>query len=279
MPELNADSLLNLGFRDVAFWTLKEGRLKYEFDGERASQNEELFSINNVLYAFVEGDEVRYIGKTTQSLRSRFAGYCAPSVRQSTNIKNNNNLREIINRNIMPRIFVFTPISLLSYGDFPLNLAAGLEDSLVSRFAPAWNGPSPGRRVTETAELEEEALNDNVTITTPDQPTPMPAAEPKHHTFTIILGPTYYNQGMINPGSDASLYLGPHGDPISVTFSDGAQEITSGINRTANPNGSVRIVGSNRLISDWFKEHFTEGNTVRASVLNPHCIMLFAPND
>ncbi len=278
MPELTADALLNIGFCDVGFWTVQNDRLKYAFDGENAVANKDLFLVSNVLYAFVEGDEVKYIGKTTQSLRSRFAGYCNPSERQSTNTKNNANLREIISRGIHPRIFVFAPITLLNYGDFPINLAAGLEDALVSSFTPAWNGARAGQRITETAELEGEALHD-----LPAEKPPVPPAQPDFDPdrtcdFTISLGQAYYHHGIVNPGVEASERLGADGDPVTVTFSDRTPDITSRINRTANNNGSVRFVGRNRQIADWFQAHFRHGETVNARVLSPHRVILFAPS-
>ena len=42
------------------------------------------------------------------------------------------------------RILVFNPISNLRYGDFDINLAAGLEDSLIAEFSPPWNGRERG---------------------------------------------------------------------------------------------------------------------------------------
>lgn len=269
MPDLNADVLLNMGFRDVGFWAAKddEGRLGYEFDGVNDGS---LFDVSNVLYAFVQGEEVKYIGKTTRSVRKRFVGYCSPSGRQITNIKNNRLIRGAIANGKQIRIFIFTPISHLSYADFPINLAAGLEDSLVARFRPSWNGKVTGVGVvqTETAEMEDEALM-------PESSGEEELSEAAHE-FHITLSTTYYRDGVVNPGVEASRFLGPDGDPIAISFSDGVPDITSSINRTANRTGAVRFVGKNRLIADWFRMNFTEGDTVRIRILSPNRVLMMA---
>jgi hypothetical protein len=71
-------------------------------------------------------------------------------------------------------------------------------------------------------------------------------------TFQIRLGAAYYNQGLINPGTDASHFLGDDGDPVIVYLGNESEQVDSVINRSANANGTVRIVGNNRRIADWF---------------------------
>jgi hypothetical protein len=134
--------------------------------------------------------------------------------------------------------------------------------------------------MSESAELEEEA-------TAADEGdggnggggvvTPAAAEEPQPHTFTIELGQTYYKYGFINPGVEASKHLGGHDEPVLIEFSDGTPAIQSRINRTANQNGSVRIIGNNRAIAWWFQANFNPGDPVYADVTGPHTIRLLAP--
>ncbi|WP_443749357.1 hypothetical protein [Asticcacaulis solisilvae] len=266
---MSAEILKNMDFRDVAFWYRKDGFLRYQYDG--AKEFEGIFDISNVLYAFVEGHEVRYIGKTTQSARTRFIGYCTPSPAQSTNVKCNREIGEIVDRGGTVRIFIFSPISHFSYAEFPINLAAGLEDALVARLQPRWNGKGAGKNVivrTETAEQEQEALHIE------EEPLAIPTEYISE--FTIKLGTTYYRDGMVNPGVDASKHLGPRGDPITISFSDGTSDVTSAINRTANKTGAVRFVGNNSLIADWFRMNFRKGEYVRVLILSPNRVMFLA---
>ena len=115
---------------------------------------------------------------------------------------------------------MFTPISNLRYLDFEINLAAGLEDSLIAAFAPPWNGREKGKLVSEDAEREqvEEAADTRPAgserAIEQIGPTPAPALA----AFEITLGQAYYHQGLINPGVDASKHLGADGEPIQVLF-------------------------------------------------------------
>lgn len=124
--------LLHIGFRSVGKWHLDGVRPVYSLVVESESRN--------VLYAFVSGSEVLYVGKTTQSLKKRLYGYQNPSPTQKTNVKGNAFLKEILDFGGAVEIFALPDHGLLHFGDFHLNLAAGLEDSLIAKLQPKWNG-------------------------------------------------------------------------------------------------------------------------------------------
>lgn len=126
------DRIKAIGFTAAGSWKLVEGVLIFELN--------DLAPARNVLYAFVVDDELMYVGKTVQPLRSRMAGYKNPGSTQSTNIKNNGKIRECLAHNQRVEILVLPDNGLLHYGGFHVNLAAGLEDSLVRELLPAWNG-------------------------------------------------------------------------------------------------------------------------------------------
>jgi hypothetical protein len=52
--------------------------------------------------------------------------------------------------------------------------------------------------------------------------------------------------------------------------------IQTTINRRANPNGNPRLYGR-RPLANWFQEHFKLGDTVTATVIGPHEIILELP--
>ena len=139
------------------------------------------------------------------------------------------------------RILVFTPISELRYLEFEINLAAGLEDSLIKAFNPPWNGHiKKGKPITE--EAEREAAEEKADASPAEvSDAPIMHSGPPAATFAITLGQAYYHQGFINPGVEASKHLGADGEPVQVLFDDGTEPVLSRINRTANPSGSVRI--------------------------------------
>ncbi|RFC65803.1 GIY-YIG nuclease family protein [Mesorhizobium denitrificans] len=276
-PELTAEVLLNIGFVDVGRWQPSGDFIVYHLDGDDAEANEVLLDAPNALYAFVRRDEVLYIGKTARSIRKRYVGYCRPGKRQATNLRCHRNIKAAIAEETEIRIFVFTPISHLRYADFEINLAAGLEDGLIRQFDPPWNGKDRGQPVTEDAEREEA---DETEVGKPDAaaasdiPPESKASDPAKATFSVVLGPTYYNKGFLNPGVEASRHLGKDGDPIRIRFSDGSPMVISKINRTANSTGAVRVVGNNQQIAHWFQENFNEGDTVQGRVVGTHEIQL-----
>lgn len=79
----NLAKLEDLGFTVVGRWKAVENGIDCELS--------DLANSSNVLYAFAVDDNLMYVGKTTQTLKKRLAGYKYPSKSQSTNDKNNKN--------------------------------------------------------------------------------------------------------------------------------------------------------------------------------------------
>ena len=125
------DTLTNIGFRKVGEWFLSNGEPELKIDAEENS--------TNILYCFVVNNKPKYIGKTTQALKKRMYGYRKPAATQSTNIKNNKNIKESLISGALIELYVLPDHGLLHFGKFHLNLAAGLEDSIVSKLSPEWN--------------------------------------------------------------------------------------------------------------------------------------------
>lgn len=69
---------------------------------------------------------------------------------QSTNTRNQKRILECLSRNKSVEIYVLPDNGLLKYGGFHINLAAGLEDSLIDELSPPWNG---GLKETEDETL------------------------------------------------------------------------------------------------------------------------------
>ncbi|WP_375169665.1 GIY-YIG nuclease family protein [Marinobacter sp.] len=123
--------LKKMGFRRCGSWSFQNGRLNFVLTDNGQDQN--------VLYAFISDGEVLYIGKTVQPLKKRMCGYQNPGPTQSTNIKGNEQIRGVLEVKNPVEIYTLPDNGLLYYGGFHVNLAAGLEDSLVKELQPAWN--------------------------------------------------------------------------------------------------------------------------------------------
>jgi len=130
-----------------------------------------------------------------------------------------------------------------------------------------------------TAELEEiatEAKEDNNQDNNAAQTHGVSVANDAHR-FTINLSPTFFERGLLNPGTEASQWLGAHGDLVKIVLGREGP-ITSKLNRTANVNGSARVVGKNSLIADFFQRHFRAGNIAEGSVIDRSTILLLEPD-
>ncbi|MBW3528643.1 GIY-YIG nuclease family protein [Shewanella sp. NKUCC05_KAH] len=123
--------LTNIGFRKVGVWSLTYGEPDLEIQAEAES--------SNILYSFVVDGIPKYVGKTVQPLKKRMYGYRKPAATQSTNIRNNNNIKSALQNGSVIELYVLPDHGLLHFGAFHLNLAAGLEDSIVSLLSPEWN--------------------------------------------------------------------------------------------------------------------------------------------
>lgn len=117
--------LIYIGLCKVGEWGVLGGRLGANL---------------NILYSFILGTEVLYIGKTTQTLQTRLYGSPRPGPAQNTNLKGNKLLLELLGHGKCIDIFALPDDGLHQIGAFDLNLAAGLEDSIISVLKPRWNG-------------------------------------------------------------------------------------------------------------------------------------------
>lgn len=123
--------LLELGFEPAGHWELTSGAprcLLQRFSDTRG-----------VLYAFMCGDRVMYIGKTRLSLRQRMNGYQKPGTSQRTNIRNNSYIHEQLEGKQQIEILAFPTTVQQTHKGYSVNLAAGLEDSVIEHFNPKWN--------------------------------------------------------------------------------------------------------------------------------------------
>ncbi len=232
-----------------------------------------LMNTRNVLYAFVSNGDIKYIGKTTQSLKARMLHYQKPGPTQSTNIKNNKNIRMLLEAGEAVDIFVLPDNGLLRYGGFHINLAAGLEDSLISKTSPPWNGRTTEdasraslsqEKATKTAQKKQPDSsheNDNVIETTSQM------------VFEFQLRDTYIKQGFFNVPVKYMTLFGADRDRIEIYCGKIGTPIYGYINRAVNTNDTPRIMGGSQL-RDWLQKHFDLDSRIQVEVLSPTSIRL-----
>jgi hypothetical protein len=242
--------LLDIGFQFAGHWFLEEEKLQIvirQFAEQR-----------NVLYAFVCDGDVKYVGQSTQTLRKRMGGYVRPAPDSGTNVKNNRNIRDLLAAGAAVDVYVLPDNGLMHYGPYHLNLAAGLEASLIAALTPPWNGrpqerpataPGNGPAGGEVVEYLPESRLDVSATVEPQAPaelteptSPLPLA-----TFGFRLEDTYWEKGFFNGRKVAAPYIGADGDNIEILFGDEQKPILGTINRATTGNDTPRVYGGPEL--------------------------------
>lgn len=255
--------LLQIGFEQVGSWRLRDRQLALELtrmSGQR-----------NVLYAFVMDASVLYVGKTTGSLEGRMGGYLRPHASQRTNVRNNQSLLQLLRQGQVVDIYAWADTGMHRIGDFHLNYAAGLEDSIIKTVEPPWNGArsvQPGESgQQQSAVAMKGATLDPVDLSAQAR---LPVQEGESVSasevlalenagvitsspaFNIVLGKTYYHQGFFNVPVKFSEAFPGHGTEISIYCGDSRTLIRATVDRKANQvNHTPRIYGRGPL-ANWF---------------------------
>lgn len=230
-------SMFEIGFLPVGRWLMVDNNLKLELDI--------MIERRNVLYAFASEDAVLYVGKTTQTLRRRMLGYFKPNNSQRTNQRNHLAIIDLLNQEKPVEILALADSGLHRYGAFHLNLAAGLEDSIIEIMRPAWNG---GRTSSEVETQEESNPSDGSVEAKMES-----EYETAAQSFSLILQPAYYDHGFFNaPTEFSDLFAG---DQAGIEIYCGEEKllVLGKISRRARSNLAPRIMGGVPLRS-WFQK-------------------------
>lgn len=273
--------LLQIGFEQVGSWRLRNQELVLELarmNGQR-----------NVLYAFVQDAAVLYVGKTTGSLESRMGGYLRPHTSQRTNVRNNQALLQLLRQDLAVDIYAWADPGMHRIGDFHLNYAAGLEDSIIRVVTPPWNGARSTPLVAAVPEMSPPALPATAEPRTPPTPAPIEgesasASEVRaledagviraSPVFEVTLGKTYYHNGFFNVPIKFSKVFPEHGTEISIYCGDSRTLIRATVDRKANQaNHTPRIYGRASL-ANWFHLYKRLDDTATIRVVSSNEIEL-----
>lgn len=123
--------LIDIGFTDVGSWRLDGEGISFTLD-DNAKES-------SILYSFVVNGEVKYIGKSIQTLYKRMYLYKQGGSSQVTNIRNRQSIKNSLEKGFAVRIYAFVQGTPMAYKDMPINISAGLEDNLISLLKPEWN--------------------------------------------------------------------------------------------------------------------------------------------
>lgn len=250
------EDLLKIGFLTVGTWSLINNELKVNLD---SFQRE-----SNLLYCFVSNGSVKYVGKTKNNLEQRMYGYQKPGPSQSTNQRVNDKIRQCLRDNQKVDILILIDNGGLRYGHLKINLAAGLEDTLIDEFKPDWNlhGNKSSLKNALNYSLSESKSYEG------DLKSPKVKID-------LVLRQTYFEQGFFNIRNSDSEYFANHNSPIEIKLGLTGDKIIKGlINRTANINGSPRIMGGKEL-KNWFNSNFKPNELFVLEIISPVSIWLY----
>jgi len=234
--------LLQIGFLPVGNWELNENRI--------SSILNQYSERTNVIYCFIIDAIPKYFGITRNTLRSRMYQYSNPGRGQSTNIRINQLLTNSLQNNQSVEIYVFVDNGLIQYGNFTINLALGLEETLISFYRSEWNFRANNRILEIDDQNIEIELNQG-------------AQEIIHENeiveFEINLIETYRKNGFINIPSTHSDLFPEDGGFVNIHFGD--FEMNGLIDRKNN-NSYPRIrVGIE--LRDWIRSLPANRNTLQ----------------
>ena len=244
--------LLEIGFEPAGHWLIVDGKLKCELARHSTQKN--------ILYAFVCDAQVMYVGKTIQKLATRMSGYRTPADTQTTNIKNNRRILDLLANGAAIEILALPDSGLMHYGRFHMNLAAALEDDIIRKLDPPWNGGKPEK--APDADIEPSGS----------------FSEPSSafaETFHFILQPTYSRSGFFNVSVSAQKHIGSDGETIEIFLGESQHPVLGTINRRANTNGTPRVMGGVAL-RDWFQGEAKEMEQIHVQVFSHKSIRLEA---
>jgi hypothetical protein len=257
----NLERIKAVGFELAGHWELMNGELIYIQEPNSTTH----WASSNALYAFVNGstDDILYIGKTTRTPVQRFFGYKKPGKTQETNKKVNAKIIGLLNKDTSILIYLFSGTMHLRWGEFSVNLAAGLEDELIKVINPQLNGKS-----TESAAIERENL---------ELSNEVDSEEPPSKNFTIVLGETYLKHGYINPGVASKKHIDQTISSIDVYLGkNSTAPIHKKIDWKANNYRSARISAGKELLN-WYGENgLVKGDEITGVIESPKSIRLIS---
>lgn len=215
------NQLLQIGFTPTGNWNLDQQSI-YPTLNQYSDRT-------NLIYCFVVDGVPKYFGITRNSLETRMRQYSRPGNNQSTNIRVNQLIRESLAAESTIEIYVFLDNGLVRYGTFAVNLALGLEETLINAYQTEWNHRGI-RRIVEIQnpdiEIEINAQDEEITETF------YPIE------FSIDIVETYRKNGFINIPAAYSDSFPSDGSYITVNFSN--NQLPALVDRKNN-NGYPRL--------------------------------------
>ncbi|MBK6660787.1 MAG: hypothetical protein IPG43_22820 [Proteobacteria bacterium] len=269
-PKSSLSRLEEIGFELSGEWLLDDGEPRIEVRRYAAAAN--------VLYAFVSDQELLYIGRSGRALGLRMQGYEQGGPPRSVRARNRERVVAMLMLDQQVALYAMPDPGSMLYGSFRVNLAAGLQHSLIEALDPPWNkaggglpeavDPTPlhqvpvtaGRRGADAERTAHGAGSDT-------------SARP---SYRFLVGYMYMDKGFFNVPVRYSRLFGKDRERIKILCGRERSTIHGHIDRSCNTNASPRIVGGSAL-KHWFEEHAGLNNPVDIDILAPNAVWIRNP--
>lgn len=244
--------LQEIGFELAGEWLLEGAEPRIDLRRfERAT---------NVLYAFASGSELLFVGRSARSLRGRMDGYEQGGPLRSTRARNRERIQAMLMMDQPVQLYAMPDPGNMLYGSFKVNLAAGLQHSLIEALAPPWNHPGDeprgGTRARPAAQAEAEGGG--------------------RSGYRFLVGYVFLEQGFFNVPQRYAALFGADRQRIKILCGRERTPIYGHIDRSSNTNAAPRIVGGSAL-ARWFAEQAGLNNPVDIDILAPNAVWLRNP--
>lgn len=268
MSKPSLDRLQEIGFELAGEWMIVDDELQIEI--------KRFANAANVLYAFACERELLYIGRSGRSLRLRMDGYQAGGPPRSTRERNRERIIAMLTIDQPVQLHAMPDPGSMLYGSFRVNLAAGLQHSLIEALDPPWNrpvaasaapsrtaerAPAPRQRRRSNRSDDSDVYSDRTT----DRP-----------SYRFLVGYVYMDKGFFNVPLRYSRLFGKDQEIIKILCGSEKAPIHGHIDRSSNTNASPRIVGG-RALKLWFEEAAGLNNPVDIDILAPNAVWIRNP--
>jgi len=235
----------------------------------------------NILYAFaslnpLNEDEnfIFYIGHTRKTFSNRMRGYRLGNG-QNTNNRVHTYIKNQLEINKIIKVYVLNNIYNLNIRDLEIDIAAGLEYSLINYFAnfnSNNNFPSLLNIAGNYSNFIEENQSEIEEIIEPEE-------FDENFAYNLCLN-TYWNTPNINIPQNLEYLFGSHNEEVIIEFYLNdilVNQFNELIKRNANLNGSPRIYirGENgRWFMNWKRENFNQNSIINIKITNRNRIKI-----
>lgn len=265
MDKSPLERLLEIGFELAGEWFLDDGEPRIELTryGNAA----------NVLYAFASGAELLYVGRSGRSLRLRMDGYEQGGPLRSTRARNRERIAAMLMLDQPVDLYALPDPGNLHYGSFRVNLAAGLQHSLIDVLRPPWNA---AQHALAKMDRPIKALRRRSPRAIGDAANPFTDLTTDRPSYRFLLGFHFLDKGYFNVPLRYSGLLGGDQETIRILCGRERDAIHGHIDRAANTNATPRVVGGRKL-KRWFEEHSGLNNPMDIDILAPNAVWLRSP--